>query len=64
MIFRQLFDPVSSTYTYLLADSHSRQAVIVDPVREHAQRDLGLLAELGLKPVYILETHVHADHVT
>lgn len=64
MIFRQLFDPVSSTYTYLLADAPSRQAVIVDPVREHAQRDLGLLAELGLKLVYILETHVHADHVT
>ena len=64
MIFRQLFDPISSTYTYLLADTHTRHAVIVDPVREHAQRDLGLLADLGLKLVYILETHVHADHVT
>jgi len=64
VIFRQLFDPESSTYTYLLADSQSRQAVIVDPVREHARRDLGLLAELELKLVHILETHVHADHVT
>jgi sulfur dioxygenase len=64
VMFRQLFAPVSSTYTYLLADPQSRQAVIVDPVREHAQRDLGLLAELRLHLVYILETHVHADHVT
>lgn len=64
MIFRQLFDSSSSTYTYLLADTPSRKATIVDPVREHAQRDLGLISELGLKLVYILETHVHADHVT
>lgn len=64
MIFRQLFDPASSTYTYLLADGQMRQAVVVDPVREQARRDLGLVEELGLKLVYILETHVHADHVT
>ena len=64
MIFRQLFDPASSTYTYLLADGQMRQAAVVDPVREQARRDLGLVEELGLKLVYILETHVHADHVT
>ena len=64
MIFRQLFDPESSTYSYLLADARTRQAIITDPVREHARRDIGLLRELDLKLVYILETHVHADHVT
>lgn len=64
MIFRQLFDSSSSTYTYLLADTSSRKAIIGDPVREDAQRDIGLLGELGFKLVYILETHVHADHVT
>jgi sulfur dioxygenase len=64
VIFRQFFDSSSSTYTYVLADAQSQQAIIVDPVREHAQRDLGLLAGLGLKLLYIVETHVHADHVT
>jgi glyoxylase-like metal-dependent hydrolase (beta-lactamase superfamily II) len=64
MIFRQLFDPQSSTYTYILGDSIRCEAVIVDPVREQAPRDLALLHELGLRLVYILETHVHADHVT
>lgn len=64
MIFRQLFDAESSTYSYLLGDTAGRQAVIVDPVREQATRDLGLLSELGLRLAYILETHVHADHVT
>lgn len=64
MTFRQLFDPESSTYTYLLADTDRHEAVIVDPVREHAARDLALLRELGLRLVWILETHVHADHVT
>ena len=64
MAFRQLFDPESSTYTYILGDAERREAVIVDPVRAHSERDLGVLAEMGMKLVWILETHVHADHVT
>ena len=64
MIFRQLFDPQSSTYTYLLADSATREAVLIDPVFEHARRDAALVEELGLKLAATLETHVHADHVT
>jgi glyoxylase-like metal-dependent hydrolase (beta-lactamase superfamily II)/rhodanese-related sulfurtransferase len=64
MIFRQLFDAQSSTYTYLLADSLTREAVLIDPVFEHARRDAALIGELGLKLLFTLETHVHADHVT
>lgn len=64
MIFRQLFDTGSSTYTYLLGDPLSKAALIVDPVLEHWQRDAALIREMGLKPVASLETHVHADHVT
>lgn len=64
MIFRQLFDPASSTYTYLLGDRVDGQAIIVDPVREQAQRDLALIGDLGLKLAWIIESHVHADHVT
>jgi glyoxylase-like metal-dependent hydrolase (beta-lactamase superfamily II) len=64
MIFRQLFDPATFTYTYLLGDRPGGVAVIVDPVREQARRDLALLGELGLKLEWIVETHVHADHVT
>ncbi len=64
MIFRQLFDPQSSTYTYLLADSATREALLVDPVFEHARRDGALIEELGLKLAWTLETHIHADHVT
>jgi glyoxylase-like metal-dependent hydrolase (beta-lactamase superfamily II)/rhodanese-related sulfurtransferase len=64
MIFRQLFDPQSSTYTYLLADPGTREAVLVDPVFEQARRDAALIDELGLKLLWTLETHVHADHVT
>ncbi len=63
-IFRQLFDPQSSTYTYLLADPATREAVLIDPVFEHARRDAALVEELGLRLLYTLETHVHADHVT
>src|SRR5438067_7394844 len=64
MIFRQLFDPQSSTYTYLIADSASREALLIDPVFEQARRDATLIKELGLRLRYTLETHVHADHVT
>ncbi|MEQ1756086.1 MAG: rhodanese-like domain-containing protein [Micropepsaceae bacterium] len=64
MIFRQLFDPQSSTYTYILADERTREAVIIDPVFEQARREIALIGELGLKVVASLDTHVHADHVT
>ncbi|WP_338768769.1 MBL fold metallo-hydrolase [Massilia sp. METH4] len=62
MIFRQLFDPTSSTYTYLLADGG--EALLIDPVYEQVPRDLALLQELGLELLATLDTHVHADHVT
>jgi len=64
MLFRQLFDQQSSTYTYLLADPATREALLVDPVFEQARRDVALVEELGLKLKWALETHVHADHVT
>jgi glyoxylase-like metal-dependent hydrolase (beta-lactamase superfamily II)/rhodanese-related sulfurtransferase len=64
MLFRQLYDPQSSTYTYLLADAASREAVLIDPVFEQARRDAALVDELGVKLAWTLETHVHADHVT
>ncbi len=64
MLFRQLFDAESSTYTYLLADEASKEAVLIDPVLEQVDRDIGLLNDLQLKLVYALDTHVHADHVT
>jgi sulfur dioxygenase len=64
MLFRQLFDLESSTYTYILGDELTREAVIIDPVLENVDRDLGLLRDLGLNLRYALDTHVHADHVT
>jgi glyoxylase-like metal-dependent hydrolase (beta-lactamase superfamily II)/rhodanese-related sulfurtransferase len=64
MIFRQLFDPKSCTFTYLLGDGRSREAIIIDPVFEQAARDIALVHELGLILRWTLETHVHADHVT
>ena len=64
MLFRQLFDPESSTYTYLIADTHLREAVLVDSVLTQVDRDLKLLCELGLTLRYCLETHIHADHIT
>jgi glyoxylase-like metal-dependent hydrolase (beta-lactamase superfamily II) len=64
MLFRQLFEPQSSTYTYLLADEEAREAILIDPVFEEVRREIALIEELGLKLVTTLETHVHADHVT
>jgi len=64
LIFRQLLDPASSTYTYLLADPGAGQAVLIDPVFEQARRDAALVGELGLTLLYTLDTHVHADHIT
>ena len=64
MLFRQLFDAETSTYTYLLADEGSREAVLIDPVLEQLARDTELLGELELKLVWAVDTHVHADHVT
>jgi sulfur dioxygenase len=60
----QLFDPVSSTFTYILAGPENGEAVIIDPVDQHCDRDLAHIARLGLRLAYILETHAHADHVT
>jgi glyoxylase-like metal-dependent hydrolase (beta-lactamase superfamily II)/rhodanese-related sulfurtransferase len=64
MLFRQMFEPETSTYTYLLADEATKEAVLIDPVRETVERDAAVIEELGLKLVYVLDTHVHADHVT
>jgi glyoxylase-like metal-dependent hydrolase (beta-lactamase superfamily II)/rhodanese-related sulfurtransferase len=64
LIFRQLQDQSSSTYTYLLGDRESRSAVLIDPVFEQAQRDAALIEELGLDLEYTLDTHLHADHIT
>lgn len=64
MIFRQLFDPVSSTYTYILGCPDTFQSVVIDPVFEQHARDTALIRELSLKVRYTIDTHVHADHVT
>lgn len=64
MEIRQLFDNQSSTYTYLVWDQASREAAIIDSVREQIERDIQLIRELDLKLRYALETHVHADHIT
>lgn len=64
MLFRQLFDQVSSTYTYLLADEGTREALLVDTVFEQHARDAALIRELELRVVAVLDTHCHADHVT
>src|SRR5688572_5317417 len=64
MIFRQLFEPLSSTYTYLLGCEATRRAVLIDPAMPEWRRDLAVLNELGLKLAYTIETHVHADHIT
>ncbi|GJD19848.1 beta-lactamase domain-containing protein [Rivularia sp. IAM M-261] len=64
MLFRQLFDKETSTYTYLIADEVTKSGVLVDPVLEQVERDLQILQELGLTLRYSLETHIHADHIT
>src|SRR4051795_631313 len=64
MIFRQLFDSVSGTYTYLLASRHGGEALIIDPVLEKVERYIQLVNELDLKLVKAVDTHLHADHIT
>lgn len=64
IIFYQLFENETSTYTYLLGDLVTKEAAIIDPVWEMVERDYQLISELGLNLKYILETHVHADHIT
>jgi sulfur dioxygenase len=64
LVFRQLFDPTSSTYTYLLGCGATREALLIDPVFEQVRRDAALVGELGLTLTWTLDTHVHADHVT
>ena len=64
MIFRQLFDSTSSTYTYLLASRHGGEALIIDPVLERVDRYIQLLKELDLRLVKAIDTHLHADHIT
>src|SRR5687767_1169494 len=64
MIFRQLFEPLSSTYTYVLGCQHTRAAVLIDPVVNAIERDLEVLTALGLRLECTIDTHVHADHIT
>lgn len=64
MIFRQLFEPLSSTYTYLLGCEHTGQALLIDPVVNSLDRDLAELQRLGLSLAATLDTHIHADHIT
>jgi sulfur dioxygenase len=64
LIFHQLFEAESSTYTYLLADRVSRDAILIDSVIETVDRDLKLIQELDVNLKYVLDTHIHADHVT
>lgn len=64
MLFRQMFEPVSSTYTYILASGPGREALIIDPVKELTETYLKVINELDLKLVQAIDTHTHADHVT
>jgi len=64
MFFKQLFDQKSSTYTYLIASAKGREALIIDPVIENVNQYVGLLKELDLNLVKVIDTHIHADHVT
>jgi glyoxylase-like metal-dependent hydrolase (beta-lactamase superfamily II) len=63
-LFYQLFEPETSTYTYIVADPVSKEGVIIDPVLENCERDLKLIGELGINLKYVLDTHIHADHIT
>ena len=63
-MFKQLFDQESSTYTYLLSDEHSREAVMIDPVASHIEAYIALIKQYDFHLTHALETHVHADHVT
>ena len=64
MIFKQVFDQKSSTYTYIIASAEGREALIIDPVLENVEDYMKLLTELNLKLVKVIDTHIHADHVT
>ena len=64
MIFKQVFDQKSSTYTYLIASAKGREALIIDPVIENVDSYIALLNELDLKLVKVIDTHIHADHIT
>ena len=64
MIFKQVFDRKSSTYTYLIASSQGREALFIDPVLDNVESYIKLLQELDLKLVKVIDTHIHADHVT
>jgi len=64
MLFRQLFDKLTSTYTYLIASTKGREALIIDPVLENVDKYVALLNELDLKLVKVIDTHIHADHIT
>jgi glyoxylase-like metal-dependent hydrolase (beta-lactamase superfamily II) len=64
MIFKQVFDTKTSTYTYLIASAKGREAVIIDPVLENVDDYIGLLKEFDLKLVKVIYTHIHSDHVT
>ena len=64
MIFKQVFDTKSSTYTYIIASAKGREAVIIDPVIENVESYINILNELNLKLVKVIDTHIHADHVT
>ena len=64
MIFEQLFDTKSSTYTYIISSGKGREALIIDPVIEHTKEYLKLLKNLDLRLVKVIDTHIHADHIS
>jgi sulfur dioxygenase len=64
IVFRQLFEKESSTYTYLVADKSTMEGLLIDPVLETAERDAKLINDLGITLKYAVNTHLHADHIT